>query len=592
MSALARLCASHGIEPSYLGMDRREHAVPEATLAALARIFGLKDENPSPPAGIAEARAEREAPHCFVPEVLRDARAWGVTCQVPSLRSARNLGIGDFADLARLAEITAREGADFLGVNPLHAMFWSDPVRVSPFSPSNRRLLNPLYLAPEWIEGFDGLPPDEAEEACRLRTPALVEAAAAGALKDRVLRRLFDADPATGPGFEAFCREGGATLEAHALFETLSAILARQGHGVGWMGWPTPYRDRHSDEVRRVGEDHPDEVRYHLWLQWQTDRQLSRVQETALRAGMRVGLYLDIAVGASPDGSSTWADPHRTVPELKIGAPPDDFSLMGQDWGLAPISPVVMAERDGAPMAEIMATVMRHAGAVRIDHAMSLARLWLIPQGVPAIDGAYVRYPLLALLARLSEVSQAARCMVIGEDLGVVPAGFQALMEERALHSYKVWFFERGPTGLPETRRWPLPGLACLGTHDMATLAGWAAGRDLDLRERFGVMDAEVAQAARGERTQDRARIAGQLGVGTDVLSLSLGMHAHMAASPCRLAALQIEDALGLESQVNVPGTIDEYPNWRNRLPVAIEELATHAGFRAHAQTMREARPR
>jgi 4-alpha-glucanotransferase len=527
-----------------------------------------------------------------VPDVLRRARAWGVTCQVPSLRSERNLGCGDFADLAALAGIVAAEGADFLGVNPLHAMFWSDPGRVSPFSPSNRRLLNPLYLAPEWIDGFDGLMPEEAAEARRLRDLPLIDGSAAGALKDRVLRRLFDAAPPSDPAFDAFRRAGGAPLKAHALFETLSSVMVRDGHGVGWMGWPAPFRDRHSDEVRRLAEQNPDEVRYHLWLQWQTDRQLARVQETAIGAGMRVGLYLDIAVGAAPDGASTWADPHRTVPELKIGAPPDDFSLQGQDWGLAPISPVVMAERQGAPMAEIMAAVMRHAGAVRIDHAMNLARLWLIPQGMPAIDGAYVRYPLATLLARLAERSQAARCMVIGEDLGVVPAGFQPLMEERALHSYKVWFFERGPAGLPETKRWPLPGLACLGTHDMATLPGWAAGRDLDLRERFGVLERDAAAAAREERERDCARIAKRLGVGGDLLSLSLGMHAHMADSPCRLAALQIEDALGLEAQVNVPGTIDEYPNWRNRLPVAIDAMADHPGFLAHTKTMREARPR
>ncbi len=233
-----------------------------------------------------------------------------------------------------------------------------------------------------------------------------------------------------------------------------------------------------------------------------------------------------------------------------------------------------------------MATVMRHAGAVRIDHAMSLARLWLIPHGTPAIDGAYVRYPLSVLLARLAEESQAARCIVIGEDLGVVPPGFQALMEERALHAYKVWFFERDATGLPETRRWPLPALACLGTHDMATVAGWAAARDIDLRERLGVLDAAAAasgareDAGRGPRAHRRPARRRH----ATTASLSLAMHAHMAASPCRLAALQIEDALGLEQQVNVPGTIDEYPNWRNRLPVAVEELAEHAGFRAHAR--------
>jgi 4-alpha-glucanotransferase len=591
MSSLARLCASHGIEPLYLGIDGIEHRVSEMTLATLARIFGLREAATAAPAGIAEARAEKGAPGCFVPEALSEARVWGLTCQAPSLASGRNLGFGDFADLAELARIAAEAGADFLGVNPLHAMFWSDPRRVSPFSPSNRRLLDPIYLVLEWIEGFDGLAPDEAEEARRLRALPLVNRAGAAALKDRVLRRLFAMAP-DDIDFEAFRQAGGEQLASHALFETVSAMMVRDDQGAGWMRWPEAFRDRHSAHVKRLEADHADEVRYHVWLQWQTDRQLTRVQRAALDAGMRIGLYLDIAVGSSPDGSSTWTDPHRTVPELKIGAPPDDFSIAGQDWGLAPVSPILMAERAGAPLAEIMASVMRHAGAVRIDHAMSLARLWLIPQGMPAVGGAYVRYPLSALLARLAEVSQAARCMVIGEDLGVVPAGFQALMEERAIHSYKVWFFERGPQGVPEIRRWPLPGLACIGTHDMATLAGWAAGRDIALREQLGVLGAADAAAARRERSRDRERIARRLGSEDDVRALSLAMHAHMAASSCRLAALQIEDALGLEHQVNVPGTVDEYPNWRNRLPLRVEELADDPTFRAHARVMREARPR
>lgn len=592
MTPLARLCVSHGIEPIYRGIDGRDHAVPETTLAELAHIFGLTAEASAPPPGIVEALAEADPPRCFVPEALGHARAWGVTCQVPSLCSARNLGMGDFADLERLARITAAEGADFVGINPLHAMFWSDPGRISPFSPSNRRLLNPVYVAPEWVAGFEGLSPDEDEEAARLRALPLIDARGIGALKDRVLRRLFATAPPGEPDFTAFVEDAGPTLRAHALFETVSAEMARAGHGAGWLGWPSPYRDCHAPEVAELAERHDDEIRYHLWLQWQADRQLARVQRTALQAGMRVGLYLDIAVGATADGSSTWTDPQRTVPELKIGAPPDDFSLHGQDWGLAPISPVVMSERHGAPVADIMAAVMRHSGAVRIDHAMSLARLWLIPFDKPALEGAYIRYPLSALLARLAEASQAARAIVIGEDLGVVPEGFRPLMAQRAIHSYKVWFFERGRDGLPQIEDWPRDGLACLGTHDMATVPGWAAARDIDLRERFGVLDAATAAMAREERERDKARIARRLDTADDTLSLSLAMHAHMAASPCRLAALQIEDALGLERQINVPGTTDEYPNWRNRLPVRLDELPRDPGFRAHTRIMREARPR
>lgn len=591
MTSLASLCASHGIEPRYHGIDGRENDVPEATLSALAGIFGLTVEAESAPAGIEDARAEASPPHCFVPERLRDARAWGLTCQVPSLVSLRNLGIGDFADLARLAEIAAAEGADFLGVNPLHAMFWSDPERISPFSPSNRRFLNPIYLAPDWIDGFQGLTPDELDHAARLRATPRVQTPAAAVLKDRVLRRLYSAMK-DDHDFGAFVSEGGETLRAHALFETVSAAMVAEGHSAGWMGWPEPYRDHTSDEVRRLADERPDELRYHLWLQWQADRQLARVQAAARKAGMRVGLYLDIAVGAQPDGSASWTDPHLTVPELKIGAPPDPFSALGQDWGLAPLSPVVMRERRGQPLAEVMEAVMRHAGAVRIDHAMSLARLWLIPQGHRAIDGAYMRYPLSILLARLAECSQAARTLVIGEDLGVVPEGFRELMAERALHSYKVWFFERGTDGLPDVASWPVDGLACLGTHDLHTTPGWLAGADIELGALLGGLDPEHAGDAHARRADDRESLARRLGAGADPVSLSLALHAHMASSPCRLAALQIEDALGVEAQINVPGTIDEHPNWRNRLPVPLENLPDSPGWREHARIMRESRPR
>jgi 4-alpha-glucanotransferase len=591
MTALARLCASHGIEPRYHGIDGREREIPDETLRALATVFGLSGEADAAPAGIAEARAESDPPRCFVPPALQHARAWGLTAQVPSLVSERNLGMGDFADLARLTQIAAGEGADFVGVNPLHAMFWSDPERISPFSPSNRRLLNPLYLAPDWIDGFDGLAGEEADHAARLRDTRLVQTQAAAVLKDRVLRRLF-ARAGADHEFDAFVVEGGEALRAHALYETVSATMVRVGHGAGWMGWPEPFRNRRSDQVCRLAEEHRHELRYHLWLQWQADCQLARVQRIAREAGMRVGLYLDIAVGAQPDGSASWTDPHLTVPELKIGAPPDPFSANGQDWGLAPLSPVVMRERQGEPLAEIMAAVMRHAGAVRIDHAMSLARLWLIPQRREALDGAYMRYPLSILLARLAEQSQAAHAMVIGEDLGVVPEGFRPLMAERALHSYKVWFFERGHDGVPDAASWPVDGLACLGTHDLHTTPGWIAGADIDLAAELGRIDPDEARNAHERRRNDRAGLAARLGAGESGLSLSLALHRHMASSPCRLAALQVEDALGVEAQVNVPGTIDEYPNWRARLPVSLDDLPHDHGFREHTRVMRDARPR
>lgn len=590
MTSLHHLAISHGIEPAYPGPDGSEQAVPEEILHLLVQIFGLSIQAETVPAGIMEALAEPEPPSCFVPEALQDARIWGVTTQLPALVSRRNLGMGDFADLAELAKIVAAEGGDFLGVNPLHAMFGADPARISPFSPSNRQFFDTRFLAPDWIEGFDGLTAEESDHAARLHATPRVQTEAATVLKDRVLRRIFARVPAD-PGFETFI-SGNEALGAHAAFETISAMMVRAGHGAGWMSWPDAYQDRHSAEVSQLLENEAEELRYHLWLQYQADLQLAHVQREARAAGMRVGLYLDIAVGTAADGSATWADPHLTVPALKIGAPPDPFAPLGQDWGLAPISPVVMRERRGQPLAEILSAVMRHAGAVRIDHAMSLARLWLIPEGRSASDGAYMRYPLLILLARLAEASLAARTMVIGEDLGTVPQGFHELMAARALHSYKVWFFERADGGLPDTGRWPVGGLACLGTHDLPTIPGWIAAADIEIAADLGRIDPDEAGEVEAERHDDRARLACLLGAEETGRSLSLALHRHMAASPCRLAALQIEDALGMEAQVNVPGTIDEYPNWRNRLAVSLEDLAEDSSFREHASAMREARPR
>lgn len=592
--ALARLCSSHGIAPRYVGIDGVERTVPDETLARLAELFTIAETGAGAPPGISEARAEPDPPRCYVPQPLVGARIWGLTCQLPALTSDRNLGIGDFADLAAFCRVAADEGADFVGLNPLHALFWSDLGRVSPFSPSNRRFLNPLYLALDWMQGFEGLTHDEAAEAARLRTAPLVDAPGVARLKDRLLRRLFQRFRAASggdPSFRRFVEDGGPALEGHATFEAISHEMVAEGYGAGWSAWPEALQDRESDAVAAFAEEHRSEVDYHLWLQWQTERQVERVQREARTAGMRVGLYLDFAVGAAPDGSATWIDPDLTVPGASIGAPPDYFNEQGQDWGLAPISPVKLAERDCRPWADIMAWVMRPAGAVRIDHVMSLGRLWLIPRGMPATDGAYVHYPLSEMLRRLSEASQAEHAMLIGEDLGVVPAGFRELMAERDIHAYKVFFFERGPKGFADPAGWPAGALACLATHDMPTFTGWWRGSDLTLRRTLGMLDEQGEVAEREARIKDRAAVAALTAPADTEMEISVRLHAHIADSPCRLASLQIEDALGIEAQVNVPGTVEEYPNWRRRLSTAVGDIAGHPGFRAHTAAMRAVRP-
>lgn len=593
MKDLVDLCERHGIASSYVGIDGIERDVSAETLRRLADAFGLEDAAPLDPDGIARALKAKDPPRCHVPAALETRSAWGLTCQLPALVSDRNLGMGDFADLAAFCRLAADQGADFVGLNPLHALFYSDPARISPFSPSDRRFLNPRYLAPDWIEGFDGLTAEDAAEAARLRATPLLDAPGVHRLKDRLLRGLFGGRNWSGDSdFANFRARGGDALEGHALFEALSAHMTAQGHGAGWPGWPEALQDRSSTETRTFAQKHRAEIDYHLWLQWQAARQVERVHQQALDTGMAVGLYLDFAVGAAPDGSAAWADPALTVPGAAIGAPPDFFNENGQDWGLAPLSPVRLAELDCGPLAEIMEAVMRPAGAIRIDHAMSLARLWLIPSGMNATEGAYVHYPLSRLLARLAGASQQHSAMVIGEDLGVVPDGFRDLMKARAIHAYKVFFFERSPTGFADPKDWPEAALACLATHDTATIAGWLSGYDIALRRKLGMLSGEGERAERKTRAEDLAAVRKIAAPASEHSDISARLHAHIADSPCRLAALQVEDALGIVEQVNVPGTTDQHPNWRRRLPVTLDALPGHPGFRAHTAAMRSVRPK
>jgi len=333
-------------------------------------------------------------------------------------------------------------------------------------------------------------------------------------------------------------------------------------------------------------------IDYHLWLQWQARAQLGDVQKTARAVGLRVGLYVDFAVGAAPDGSAAWGAPELTLPDVSVGAPPDPFSVLGQDWGLAPLSPTRMAALHARPLAEIIAAAAEGSGALRIDHAMGLARMWLVPRGFPATDGAYARYPLRRILERLAELSHAQEVLVIGEDLGVVPEGFRQLMSDNNIHSYKVLLTERDADGFVDPKLWPVTGLACIATHDMPTVAGWWRGHDLDVRRDIGLLSDSELGAARAARIEERKMLGARIDIGDDRTDPSVAVHAAIASSPCRLAVLQIEDALGIVEQANIPGTTTEHPNWRRRLPVALEDLADNATFRAHTAAMRRARPR
>lgn len=591
----------YGVQVENKLIDGHQHKVPHETLERLLVAFGAGDGVAAPKADFtlgAPATAK-----CFLPDPL--TRMWGIAVQLYQLRSQRNWGIGDFADLAALAEMAAAEGADFIGLNPLHALFLSNPDACSPFSPSNRRFLNPLYIAVDQVPGYarsDLLDPDALAQ---VRQGDLVDYAAVARLKIPALRALWGQQRQPSDSFNAFRAAGGQPLLRHALFEAISEHLTAKGHGAGWRSWPKEWQDVDGDAVRTFASDNPDAVTFHIWLQWLADQQLEQAREACRAAGMRIGLYLDFAVGEAPDGSGTWSDRAMVVPGVHVGAPPDWFDEQGQNWGLAPLSPVAMIRQQAAPFRALIEDATRRADALRIDHAMGLWQLFLIPEGMTAAEGTYARYPCRDMLTALAQASQKQRTIVIGEDLGNVPEGFRDVMEEVGILSYRILLFEQTDAGFIPPQDYPLQALVCLSTHDLPTFQGWWRGDDVMLRGEHGA----ISEQAVAEQTKARARerrdllreLAHQkllamtraVSTNTDAASLDLVIAAHalMARTPSLLFAARLEDLAGERAPVNLPGTTDSYPNWRRKLGVTLENLPESALFQGITAAIRAERP-
>jgi 4-alpha-glucanotransferase len=601
---LDRLAEAYGISPGYVSeagtYKRVSKRAKQGILAALG-VAARTDEDAASSLAAAPAAEPRDvaAPagiRCFVPNWLRQGRAWGITCQLYGLRSHRNWGIGDFEDLARLAEWAGARGADFLGVNPLHALFLADPSRCSPYSPSSRRFLNPIYIA---VDKLRGAPRTSPRAIAAARDAALVDYIAVGKIKRTALAARFAQFQREDLArrresallFEAFCRERGEALELFARYEALSDALVSEGFSCGWQTWPDGYRSPTGDAALRFARDSPARVLFHKWLQWIADGQLADAHRRARAAGMRIGLYLDLAVGVAPHGADTWAAPDTVIGGVHVGSPPDAFNRHGQDWGLCPLSPLALRERDGAALVAVLRDLMRHAGAIRIDHVMGLVRLYWVPAGLGATDGAYVGYPGDVLMRQLALASREHRALVIGEDLGTVPPGFRDIMRGMAIQGYRVLYFERGKRGaFRAPRSYARAALACISTHDLPTLSGWWKGRDISERQRLGLFDPATAELQRRERARDRRLLLQALkraglahdetaadGTGEAFAELPdavlIDMHMFLARTRSRLVAVQLEDLVGMEDQANLPGTVDEHPNWRRKLPESLEHL-------------------
>lgn len=569
-----------------------EHAPPvtDHTKRVLADLLG--------PAPAVPVVPERPA---FVPEWLQETRVFGVALQLYQLRSSRNLGIGDLADLEVLIPAFAAAGADFIGLNPLHALFTAEPERASPFSPSDRRFLNPLAIAVDRVPGYR---PEMRAAVTVPDASERIDHTAAAAAKLAVLGAIHARWEAGDPAVPAAAREaarrhraeGGEPLEAFALFEALSHHMVAAGHQAGWHSWPAEYHDRNGAAARSFAAANASAVAFHAWLQHLADDQLRAAQAAARAAGMRIGLYLDLAVGTAPDGASTWADPTLAMRGVRVGAPPDLFSLDGQDWGLAPLSPTELIAQDYAPYDAILKAVMGRAGAVRIDHAMGLERLFLIPDGVMPVEGAYVRQP--GLTNRVVGATHQYRAIAIGEDLGVVPPGFRDRMATRRIFSTRILAFERTARGMAAPGRYPRDGLACLSTHDMAPLEAWWRGDEIEIRLNLGRIADSIAALEHRGRRREKALILGLAGLPPRLADgplderIVVAFHKVGARSASRLFGVRLEDVVGGRRLVNLPGTDREHPNWRHTLPLTVEEVAASPRLAAVFRAVAAERPR
>ena len=560
-------------------------------------------------------------PTCYEPKAIAAGRRlWGVAVQLYTLRSRANWGIGDFQDLQLLVRWMAACGAGFIGLNPLHALAPADPARSSPYSASSRHFLNVLYISVPAVPEFANCEAAHDRLADRkvagrlekLRAHDHVDYRGVADLKFEMLALLYqdfrDRHLAIGSeravSFLTFVAERGAALQMHARFDALDRYFrATLGCASGWLSWPQEYRDVSGAAAARFALEHPVEVEFYAYLQWLAHEQLAGVQALTRELGMPIGLYGDYAVGANPSGSETWVDRAGYSLGAEIGAPPDPLALRGQGWGIPPQDPAAMLAQRLQGFSRLIRNNMRYYGALRLDHVMSLCRLWWVPGGCSPTDGAYVHYPLDQLLTVLSLESARSACLVVGEDLGVVPDEMRRAMPEFGLYHYKVLLFEKTDGRFRRPDEFVKRALATVTTHDMPTLRSYWEGRDIELRRRLNLYpSAEIENEIIREREHDREMLLSALqdqalspaqpstAFEPFTAELAAALHLYLARSSTTLVALQIEDLLGMLDPVNVPGTDAEYPNWQRKLCADIEDMALRSDFAAQLAAINRAR--
>lgn len=533
------------------------------------------------------------------------ARAWGFMAQLYSVRSRASWGLGDLADLRELTSWSAGAlGAGFVLINPLHAGEPAPPIRPSPYLPMSRRFTSPLYLRPEDVPEYAKADPDVRRRVDELAGPAKardlttdeLDRDAMWAAKGAALELLYGVPrtPGREAAYAAFREREGTALTA---FATWCALAER--YGADWRSWPAGLRRPDSAEVAAERERLAGRVGFHSWLQWLLDEQLGAVQAAARAAGMPIGVIHDLAVGVDPGGADVWAHQDLFAAGMSVGAPPDEFNQRGQDWGQPPWQPRRLAAAGYAPYRDMLRHILRHAGGLRLDHAMQVFRLWWVPEGAPASEGTYVRYPHDEMLGVLLSEAHAAGAIVVGEDLGTVEDHMRDVFADRGVVGTSMAWFERDAGGAPlPPAKWRELCLATVGTHDLPPIQGFLHGDHIALRERLGLLTRPAAEEYAGLERSIREWRELLVSLGLDPTDMTAALHALLARTPARLVGVSLADAVGERRTQNQPGTVDEYPNWRVPLgdaagrPVLLDDLPSDAGLRAAVEPVRGRPPR
>jgi 4-alpha-glucanotransferase len=512
-----------------------------------------------------------------VPDRLGPHRTWGLSTQLYSVRSKRSWGVGDLTDLTDLAVWAgSRHHAGFVLVNPLHAAAPTAPMEPSPYLPTSRRFVNPLYLRVEaipefaYVRGRRRIRKMHDDVQAGAKRVDSIDRDGAWAAKRAALEQLYRVPRSAGReiAYAAFRDREGRALDDFATWCALA-----EAHGDDWHDWPQDLQHPDGAGIAAFATEHADEIDFHRWLQWQLDDQLATAQAHALTVGMALGIMHDLAVGAHPNGADAWASQDVLALGISAGAPPDAFNQQGQDWSQPPWRPDALAEHEYRPFRSMVSAVLRHAGGVRIDHIIGLFRLWWIPKGAKPTEGTYVYYDHEVMVGIVALEAHRAEALVVGEDLGTVEPWVRDYLRERGVFGTSVLWFEMDADGRPlPADRWREYCLSSVTTHDLPPTAGYLAGDHVRLRDRLGLLTRSFEDELAGDRAEQEAwlselRRVGLLTEGPEkgpaVDDVVLALHRYLGRTPSKLLALSLSDAVGDRRTQNQPGTTDEYPNWR-----------------------------